>query len=104
MRKQLMMALGIALCFGSTARANPHVSSQLLGWVDGIVSYCVYIDPRDERAYFKLRQKVIAGVTNSELETARGSAEYRAVYKLMYGIFHEMPHNDALRLCKAAIN
>jgi len=118
MQKHFMMIMGLTLTVGSLAHAatsSPqhkdgppsHTGSaaplppQLLGQIDGILSSCMKIDPRDEDKFERLGRTLTAGSGHSE--ALKKDPDYRTNFELMRSIFNSIPAADALRLCQDAV-
>jgi hypothetical protein len=117
-RKRFLLALGVALAVGSMAQAaTPPLSPAIIGEIDGILSSCSKIDPRDEDKFEKLRRSLIPvrGVRDRNHQAPHGAnrddnrkemekdPSYRANFIWMQTIFKQMAPADALKLCKAAV-
>jgi hypothetical protein len=117
MRNRLLLALGLALTVGSLARAATPLTPTFVGEVDGIISSCISVDPRDEDKYAKLRlamvphpgphlraHHVAQGRDDDEDRTQlQKDPGYKSSFTLMQSIFTGMPADEAVKLCKAAI-
>jgi hypothetical protein len=110
MQKHLAMILGLTLSVASVAHtdSSPKQSGTplpppLLGQIDGILSACTKIDPRDEDKFEKLHRSLTAGTSHRDQEAMEKNADYRASFNLMKSIFSSMAADDALRLCKDAV-
>jgi hypothetical protein len=103
MQKRMMMALGIALTVYSAARAETPLSPQVLGQVDGILSFCKEIDPRDEQKFDGLRRLLTAGMSKRVLRES-DNADYRANFRLVQEAFRKRPRHEAKQLCRDAVN
>jgi hypothetical protein len=119
MKNRFLLALSVAFTFGSMAHAATPQSPAIIGEIDGILSSCSKIDPRDEDKFEKLRRSLIPGpvvrVRAHEAPHGAGSDDddnrkameknpaYRANFVWMQTIFSEMAKDQALKLCKAAI-
>jgi hypothetical protein len=118
MQKHFMMIMGLTLTVGSLAHAaasSPQhkdgppshagtgtpLPPQLLGQIDGILSSCKKIDPRDEDKFEKLRRTLTSGTSHSE--ALEKNPDYRTNFELMRSIFNSIPAADALRLCRDAV-
>jgi hypothetical protein len=117
MRNRFLLALGVALTVGPAAHAAAPLSPAILGEVDGILSYCSKIDPRDEDKFEKIRQSLIPhhvarvraheaphGVDrDDDRKEMEKNPSYRTNFTLMQSIFNSMPPDQALKLCKGAV-
>jgi hypothetical protein len=103
MQKCSMMALGIALSFGSMARAGTPLTPQTLGMVNGILSYCADIDRPDAALYQALLQSVTGGTSDRSADAAQGSAAYRQSFDEVRDVLSKMPRSSAIALCKTSI-
>jgi hypothetical protein len=123
MNKHFMIIVGLTLTFGSLAHADErklptkavrvpapsHVSTgpalppQVMGQLDGILSYCKKIDPSDQDKYERLRRLVMASTSNKNAEVTEKNADYQASVELVQSVFSRMSANDALKLCKDAV-
>lgn len=118
MKKHFMIIMGLTLTVGSLAYADTpkgakepptHLGTgatlppQVLGQLDGILSYCKKIDPRDEDKYEKLHRLVIAGTNHRNPEETEKNKDYQASVELVRSVFSRMSASDALKLCKDAV-
>jgi hypothetical protein len=121
MVNRCLLALGVALTVGSMAHAATPLSPAIIGEVDGILSSCSKIDPRDEDKFEKLRRSLIPahvvrdrnhqpphGVGHSDdrdddRKVMEKNPDYRANFIWMQTVFKEMAPAEALKLCKAAV-
>jgi hypothetical protein len=126
MRSRFLLALGVALAVGSMAQAaTPPLSPAIIGEVDGILSSCSKIDPRDQDKFEKLRRSLIPhGVPDRNRYSPHGDGRddkrdkrkedddrkkiekdpsYQANFVWMQTIFKQMAPAEALKLCKAAV-
>jgi hypothetical protein len=122
MKKQFLIILGLTLTFGSLAHADdrkptkaipvpapahpgtgPALPPQVMGQLDGILSYCKKIDPRDEDKFERLRRVVMASTSNKNGEATEKNADYQASVELVQSVFRRMSASDALKLCKDAV-
>ena len=125
MVNRCLLTLGVALTVGSMAHAATPLSPAIIGEVDGILSSCSKIDPRDEGKFEKLRQSLIPrGVRDRNDHSPHGDGRdenrdkrkedddrkemeknpsYRANFNWMQTVFKEMAPAEALKLCKAAV-
>jgi hypothetical protein len=101
MKKQSILVMGLTFTIGSLAHAAAPLPTTLLGEIDGIVSSCVALDPRDDDKFAKLRKTYFAGVSAASVEK---NPDYRAASTLLKNIFREMTPDAALQLCKSGIN
>jgi hypothetical protein len=122
-----MMTLAATLGISFTARsASPPppapLSPALIGEVDGILSYCIKIDPNDANIFESLRRSLIPdgdrGLKDhdakidqdskkdhdvkSDPESIEKDPSYQANFSMMKSIFESMPADEALRLCRGA--
>ena len=124
MVNRFLLALGVALTIGSMAHAATPLSPAIIGEVDGILSSCTKIDPRDEDKFEKLRRSLIpvSGVRYNESQHGDGrdgnrekrkeddarkkmeqDPSYKTNFIWMQTVFKEMAPTEALKLCKAAV-
>ncbi len=100
MKKQSIILAGLTFTAASAAHAAAPLPATLLGEIDGIVSSCVSIDPRDDDKFEKLRKSYFAGVSAASVEK---NPDYRAASTLLKNIFREMSPDAALQLCKSGL-
>jgi hypothetical protein len=117
MQNRILLALGVTLSIGSMAHAGTPLTPAIIGEVDGILSSCAKIDPRDEEKFEKLRRSLVPDdgehardhkiQHDSDYDENRKKMErdpsYRTNFIWMQTIFKEMVPAEALKLCKAAI-
>jgi hypothetical protein len=120
--KHFMIIMGLTLTFGSLAHADdrkptkavpvpapshastgPTLPPQVMGQLDGILSYCKKIDPRDEDKFERLRRLVMASTSGKTSEVTEKNADYQASVELVRSVFSRMSPSDALKLCKDAV-
>ncbi len=99
------------------ARAATPLTPMFVGEIDGIISSCIKVDPRDENKYDKLRLSLVPhpGPHLRAHHVAQGRDDdedrsqlqknpaYQSSFTLMQSIFTGMPADEALKLCKSAI-
>ncbi len=105
MKKQSMILAGLTFTVASAAHAAAPLPPALLppallGEIDGILSSCISVDPRDDDKFEKLRKSYFAGVSAESVEK---NADFRAASTLLKNIFRQMPPDAALQLCKSGV-
>ncbi len=126
MVNRCLVALGVALTVGSMAHAATPLSPAIIGEVDGILSSCSKIDPRDEDKFEKLRRSLVPPTAvpdsfdhsphgdgrnydrdkrreDDERKRIENDPSYKANFIWMQTVFKEMAPAEALKLCKAAV-
>lgn len=102
MQKQLMMIMALTLAAGSLARASTPtpMPPAVQGELDGIFSYCIKIDPRDEDKFEKLRKLLTGGTGQQTNASNNKDSAYRDGFNSVQSLFANMPPAQALKLCQ----
>jgi len=103
MQKRWIMALGVAVSFGSMARAGTPLTPQTLGMMNGILTYCAEVDRPDAALYRALLQSVTSGTSDRKADKAEDSSAYRKSFDEVRDVLSKMPRSSTINLCKTSI-
>ena len=100
MNIRALLALGVAvatvnMAASPTASANAPANPAVRGQLAAILFFCARIYPPGEQAYGRLRELVLGQGSDQ-------SPEYRQAFESVSTALANIPHDQALRTCKAA--
>ena len=97
----LSLVAAFALC--QFALAKMPFSNDVFGRVESTMDHCAQIDHASADKYEAKKKDTVKGATDSEITEARNSNEYKAAYKEMSEQLAQMPKDDAMQACTAAL-
>jgi hypothetical protein len=97
----LSFAAAFALC--QFALAKMPFSNDMFGRVEGTMDFCAQIDHASADKYETRKKEAVKGATDSEIADARNSGEYKAGYKEMSEQLAQMPKDEVMQACTAAL-
>jgi len=97
--------LGLIAAFAipQHAPAAASVPPGSLGQVEATVKSCARVDSKSADRYEELGKKVVAGISEKDLEAARSSNEYKEAFESVTTEFENLSTDKALAGCHAAL-
>jgi hypothetical protein len=80
-------------------RTAPRLNAASLARVEAVTSYCENIDPASDSEYVTRVASAMRGHSDSEVQSARNSSEYRQALAQANQTLATVPAGSALRAC-----
>jgi hypothetical protein len=103
MKFHFIICLAAVITLPQLAPAAPSVPPNALGHVEGIVNFCVRVDPKSADKYKEIGKRVVDGMSQKELAEARSSTEYKESYEAITGELTKLPAEKAVEGCRAGL-
>lgn len=99
MRNLPVVSLVVLMGLPFSALADPQLSSQSLGVLEGTVARCTELDPKSAERLQHTAKRVVQGITEKKLKELRGAGEYQSAYESVSTGLGEMPEEQARAVC-----
>ncbi len=93
----------VALTLCEIAFAKMPFSNDMFGRVESTLDHCAQIDKSSAEKYVARKKELVKDATNEEVEAARNAEDYKAAYKEMSEQLAQMPKDDVMQACTAAL-
>lgn len=94
-----ILFLGAAMALPQFAPAEPEVSNQTLGQVEGVVNFCSQADAKAAPRYKEKAKALIGDLSAEDLAKARKSEEYKTAYEWISGELRKSSKDESSKLC-----
>jgi hypothetical protein len=102
----LLLCAAVALPRLVLAANSPPSSppgAQWLGTVEGILDFCVKVDPKDASAFRVLKKNTSAGLSEHDLAGVRGTREYKDSLHMISDELAKVSPQSAAQTCAAGV-
>jgi hypothetical protein len=99
LRRILVSCVVLVVAQIALAEEPARPSGQALGMVEGILSKCAQIDPRDAARYRQQVKMVTQGVSAKVVAEVRKSDEYQQSYDAITESLSQVSDEDAIKAC-----
>jgi hypothetical protein len=103
MRIQRILLVCAAIAIPQLSNAKLPVSNDVFGKVEGILNYCVKVNPESAAKYQDAAKAFVKDVPENEVTEARKTAEYKDSYDGITTELDKAPKDTAVQTCKAAL-
>jgi hypothetical protein len=103
MKIKSLMGFALALMLCQFAFAKMPFSNDMFGRVESTLDHCAQIDKSSAEKYAARKKELVKDATSEEVESARNADEYKAAYKDMSEQLAQMPKDDVMQACTAAL-
>jgi hypothetical protein len=104
MKINRVLCLSLALAVPQFALAELPVSSQTLGQVEGILSFCTKMDSGLAKYYEQQSRALVGNATAKELAEARDSSEYKEAYEAINAELEKVDKERAADSCSSVVH
>lgn len=101
MKNFLSFIAALMLC--EFAFAKMPFSNDMFGRLESTLDHCAQIDKPSADKYAARKKDLVKDATSEEVEAARNADAYKAAYKDMSEQLAQMPKDDVMQACTAAL-
>lgn len=99
----IILAMGLAVAFSSSAQQKPVADGNTLGRADAILNFCGKINPQGQQKYSEVRKTMTAGLSEEAIHELEQSPEYREAYDSAHAALNDVPQDSAAQTCANAV-
>jgi hypothetical protein len=103
MKISKLVCLAVVLSLAPLAIAKLSLSKDLLGKTEGLLDGCAKVDTASAAKYEARKKAITRDASEQELTDARASEEYKSAYDLMASGIEQMPKEEVVKACPAAL-
>lgn len=107
LRFSLMLISGVAIAASTLANAtsapNTPITIEGLARVEGTLSYCATLDPRNSSQYQKVLSNILSRHTASEIQSGQKSSRYTYAMGVLDKEMAKLPAGTVVSSCKSLI-
>jgi hypothetical protein len=103
MKASRILLLCSAVALPQLALANSQVDAQWLGTVEGILDFCVKVDPKDAASFQALRKSADGGTSEHDLTGLRGTPEYKNGLDTINNALAQVSPQSGAQICAAGV-
>lgn len=103
MKIKLLFGFALALTLCQFTFAKMPFSNDIFGRMESTLDHCAQIDKPSAEKYAARKKELVKDATSEEVEAARNADEYKAAYKDMSEQIAQMPKDDVMQACTAAL-
>jgi len=103
MKIKKLIGFASAVMFCQFALAKMPFSNDMFGRVESTLDHCAQVDQGSAEKYAARKKELVKDATSAEVEAARNSDEYKIAYKEMSEQLAQMPKDDVMQACTAAL-
>ena len=96
-------ALAVSTLANATSAPNAPITIEGLARVEGTLSYCATIDPKNSLQYHKVLDNILSHHPESEIETDQRSSRYTYAMGVLDQEIARLPVSTVVTSCKSMI-
>src|SRR5690348_4932084 len=103
MKIKCLLGFALTLMLCQLTFGKMPFSNDMFGRVESTLDHCAQIDKSSAEKYAARKKELVKDATNEEVEAARNADAYKAAYKEMSEQLAQMPKDDVMQACTAAL-